>query len=88
MNELGCKHEITTYNDHYSRESLLNKNTKNCNRKVYSAGFCKRHYKLNLRKTIESTSAYAHKMKVLGRLEESEKMTERVKELEVRYEAI
>jgi len=86
--ELGCRHQITTYNGNYSRQSLLHKDTRDCNRKVYSAGVCKRHYKLNLRKTIESAYSYAHKVRIMGRIEEADEMVKKAQDLNAQYEAI
>ena len=86
--ELECSRQITVYNGNYSRQSGLHKSTHSCGREVYQATVCKRHYKLQLQKTIESVYMYAHKISAMGRKEEAEAMRAKAVAMNVRYEAI
>lgn len=86
--ELGCRHQITRYNGNFSRQSGLHKETHNCEKVVYQAGVCKHHYKLQLQKTIEGAYGYAHRVRVMGRIQEADAMVVKAQEMNARYEAI
>ena len=62
---IGCLHRITTYGNHYSRQSGLNKKSHLCDKEIFAAGKCLKHYKLQLKHSIHSAYKYAGRIRYL-----------------------